>query len=200
VPILARGARRLISRPRISPTWSSATSASKRWTPGRPSADCPLMPRSSSMMTTCSAGPPRATARSTRAYWRAVDSRFSATCWGEDWRTATMALRCLCQGWSLPERRGVNQGLPPRGAWPRAVAPAAVRGARGVVAADPPAGVAGSASLARSSVASGAGGRGGAFGVGHEDSPGVKRPRCCRHHAASSSNAATLIVIRDDDA
>ena len=32
-------------------------------------------------------GQPSSMARLTSAYWRSVDSRFSATCWAVDWRT-----------------------------------------------------------------------------------------------------------------
>lgn len=80
-------ASRLISSPRISPTWSSPTSASSRWNPGRVAASRPDRPRSSSITTTRSGGQPRATARRGRSYCRAVDSAFSRTCRGVDWRT-----------------------------------------------------------------------------------------------------------------
>ena len=43
-------------------------------------------PWSTSMISTRSRGQPSATATSAKAYWRAVDSLCSATCWGLDWR------------------------------------------------------------------------------------------------------------------
>ena len=50
------------------PTWSSPTSATRRWKPGRPSIDCPERPRSSSITTTWSADHASCVARSTKAY------------------------------------------------------------------------------------------------------------------------------------
>src|SRR5262245_23644878 len=50
------------------------------------------------MTRTRSGRQPRPSARRTNWYWRSVDSRFSATCRGVDWRTSTMASRSQCEG------------------------------------------------------------------------------------------------------
>lgn len=80
-------ASRLISSPNTTPTWSRPTSARSLWNPGRPSAVAPLLPWSSSMPSTRSAGQPSSTARPARAYWRSADSRLVVTWWAVDWRT-----------------------------------------------------------------------------------------------------------------
>jgi len=63
---------------------------------GRPSAALPERPRSSSMTITCDWGHPRATARSTSANCRRVDSWCRSTCRIVDWRTSTTARRSRC--------------------------------------------------------------------------------------------------------
>src|SRR5215471_5485142 len=55
----------------------------------------PERPRSWSMTITCSLAHPSAQAFSTKAYWRAVDSRLFSTCEGWDWRIYTIAARCV---------------------------------------------------------------------------------------------------------
>src|SRR5262245_54847356 len=74
------------------------------WKPWRPSTVCPVRPWSASMTWTRSRGQPRATAPSARAYWRAVDSLCSATCWGLDWRLGAMALRSRRWSRTVAER------------------------------------------------------------------------------------------------
>ena len=67
------------ARPRL-------TSVTSFWNPSR-SAAAPERPRSLSITTTLSPGQPSATARSRKAYWRAVLSVFSNTWRRVDWRT-----------------------------------------------------------------------------------------------------------------
>src|SRR5262249_51596341 len=65
------------------------------------------------MMVTHSAGQPSCTARCARAYCRSVDSWLWRTCWGEDWRTYTIALRERWCALTLAEGvRGVSAGRP----------------------------------------------------------------------------------------
>src|SRR5713101_1052968 len=73
------------------------------------------------MMRTRAAGQPSATASSCKAYWRAVDSRLSNTCWREDWRTETTASFAPCRAriFACPRpttraawRRGASGGWP----------------------------------------------------------------------------------------
>src|SRR5207244_10233223 len=66
--------------------------------PLRPSVVRPLLPRSSSIVTIRSRGQPNATACSAKPYCRAVDSRCSRTCRGDDCRTYTIASRSRCAG------------------------------------------------------------------------------------------------------
>src|SRR5205823_12282284 len=55
------------------------------------------------MVRTRSRGQPSATACSAKAYCRAVDSRFSSTCLGDDCRTYTTASRSWWAGWTFAE-------------------------------------------------------------------------------------------------
>src|ERR1035438_1372447 len=68
-------ARRETSRPSTIPIWPKATSAVMRANPERLADPEPDKPRSSSMTITCSLAHPSSHAFSTKAYWRAVDSR-----------------------------------------------------------------------------------------------------------------------------
>src|SRR5262245_13770417 len=87
-------ARRETSRAKSAPTRPCATSSATYW---KPDLDSRLeWPRSSSMTSIASALQPRAQARSRNAYWRWVDSRCSRTCWGDDCRRYTIALRSRC--------------------------------------------------------------------------------------------------------
>lgn len=56
------------------------------------------------MTFTAAAGQPKATARSAKAYCRAVDSRCSSTCCCVDCRTYTIASRCRCWSVTFSER------------------------------------------------------------------------------------------------
>src|SRR6266566_3751287 len=60
------------------------------------------------MVRTRSRGHPNATACSAKAYCRAVDSRFSRTCFGEDCRTYTTASLSRCDGRIFAEPRCVD--------------------------------------------------------------------------------------------
>ena len=55
--------------------------------PDRATRPEPLTPRSASITTIAGRGQPSATARSTRSYWRRVDSRLCSTCSNVDCRT-----------------------------------------------------------------------------------------------------------------
>src|SRR6266516_5621459 len=66
------------------PTWPSATSAAMRANPERSANPEPDTPRSSSMTVTCCLAQPSSRAFSTKACWRAVDSRLYSTCLGAD--------------------------------------------------------------------------------------------------------------------
>ena len=69
------------------PTFPSPTWAASSANPERPAALAPLTPRSSSITRTALRGQPNRSARATRSYWRAVDSRLRSTCASVDWRT-----------------------------------------------------------------------------------------------------------------
>jgi hypothetical protein len=69
------------------PTWPSPTCAANSANPDRPATLAPLTPRSSSITRTAPRGQPSHSARATRSYWRAVDSRLRSTCASVDWRT-----------------------------------------------------------------------------------------------------------------
>jgi hypothetical protein len=73
------------------PTWAASSAK-----PVRPAVEAPLTPRSSSTMRTLSRAHPSDTARSTRSYWRAVDSLLRSTWPAVDWRTYTSAPRRRC--------------------------------------------------------------------------------------------------------
>ena len=72
--------------PSTIPTRPRATSAVRRPNPERSAHPEPERPKSSSMTVTCSRAQPNWQAFSTRAYWRAVDSRWFSTWAGLDWR------------------------------------------------------------------------------------------------------------------
>src|SRR6478735_11123127 len=69
------------------------TSATSRWNPSRSVADAPDWPWSESMVTTWSAGQPRAIARCRNAYCRFADSVLVSTCRSVDCRTYRNAVR-----------------------------------------------------------------------------------------------------------
>ena len=79
-------ASRDTSSAKMAPTRPWPTSSARRLKPLRQAVPDPLCPRSSSMTSTRSAGQPSATARSLRAYCRAVDSGWLRTWRGSDWR------------------------------------------------------------------------------------------------------------------
>src|SRR5206468_6813188 len=63
------------------------------------------------MVSTRSPGQPSATAWSANAYCRAVDSRFSSTCFGDDCRTYTTVSRSRCDGWTFAELARPTGGI-----------------------------------------------------------------------------------------
>src|SRR5437867_5483838 len=107
---LLERANRDISTPRMRPTWSRLTSDTSRWKPARPSAVVADFPRSSSMTSTREGAQPQACARVVRPYCSRVDSWWSSTCWGVDWRTYTTANRSRCQDWIFSERHSAIAG------------------------------------------------------------------------------------------
>ena len=193
---LQERASRLISRPRISPTWSRATSASSRWKPGRPSIDWPLLPRSSSMTVTAVRGQPRATARSARAYWRAVDSLVVEDLLGGRLADVDDGGPVEVPG---PELRGGGRikrcgrhDAPPAAGPPRR-SRSGRAGRRGVAGASA-CGPAGAGSRRRSAGPAAEPGAGG-HSVRSFDEHGLSPwPRRRSHHAASASRASVAMV------
>src|SRR5215217_6652995 len=84
-------------RNEISCVAPGPTSATRRWNPGRSSAEAAERPRSSSMTTICSERQPSWRARSASAYCRRVDSWCCRTWRAVDCRTYTTAFRSRCR-------------------------------------------------------------------------------------------------------
>src|SRR5690606_28544000 len=78
------------------PTCRCATAAIKRPNPARAPGVAPLLPWSSSMMTTCASLQPSMRACSAKPYCRRWLSRLRRTCSRDDCRTYTNAARAVC--------------------------------------------------------------------------------------------------------
>src|SRR6478752_1491526 len=94
-------ASRDTSSAKTIPTCPSPTCAASSANPARPAALAPDTPRSSSITRTPARGQPSSTARPTRSYWRAVDSRLRDSWAMVDWRTYTTAARRSCAALTL---------------------------------------------------------------------------------------------------
>ena len=86
-------ASRVISIPKIAPTWPLQTLVTSSVNPSRATPHLPEIPRSVSITLIEVRGQPSSAALSASAYWLLVDSVCSRTCAIEDWRRYISAVR-----------------------------------------------------------------------------------------------------------